>query len=379
MIEKLEEQLTPVINAWGTPTPFGVSRSSPEVAQAVASGLQRHVVIAELSRVVADRVKAVCKTESAIFCHCAAGALTLAAAGALTRDDAAAVATLPVSNDTRVIAIQEEHCVNYGQPVTQALRLSGSQVAILSGSAEHRIATMDELVRRGQLRAIVYVSSSLVLTPARLSRDQLFGYAKAANAWLIVDAAAQDWRLDQTDELSKADLTIFSLQKYLAGPTCGLLVGSSLAITAAQAHLAGIGRAMKPTKEALFGAWAALEQRDWLRLGAQRGENIERAQRFANAMGSLFAGRSTVSADDDHGPFPRLHLDFGVREAALAAADSLRDGYPRIAVGRSRIGDGIVTLELTHVDSKEEAILLAAVKRAMTSYGVRTAGRNPLS
>jgi len=359
-----EATLSDVINAWGTPTPFGVSRSSPGVARAAGQGLLRHVEIDELAARVAERIVAVAGTEAAWFCHCSAAGVTLAAAGALAGSDPVAVAALPRRDEAGVIAIQEEHCVHYGQPIEQALRLSGAHVLRLAGSPDQRRAALDAAARAGTLRAVMAVDSSLVKHQAALTRPMLSTLARRHGVGLIVDAAAQDWRLNDRDALAQADITLFSAQKYLAAPTCGILAGTQRAVDAARAHLGGIGRAMKPSKEALFGLWQALDERDWAGLPALRQRNLARSQRFARAVRADDAAPVRVSVQDtaDHGPFPRVLLRYAPPASAAQVAEQLMRGSPRIAVGRGHLDRNALTLELTHVDPGEEAQLLARLQ-----------------
>jgi len=355
--------LSNLINAWGTPTPFGVSRSSPSVAEAAGWALRRHVDIDELATQLAQRVVAVAGTPAAWFCHCAAAGVTLAAAGALAGADPAAVVALPRRDESGVIAIQEEHCVHYGQPIEQALRLSGAQVHRLSGPPAQRWAELETLSRDGVLRAVVLVESSLARQATPLARQALSDFARRQGVWLIVDAAAQDWRLNDRKALAEADVTVFSAQKYLAAPTCGIVVGTAPAIAAIRAHLGGIGRAMKPTKEALAGLWQALAERDWNGLPALREQNVARARDFARELrkdGTL--PHVSVHADDAYGPFPRLFLDYGTKACAARVADLLISGEPRVAVGRGHLDRNILTVELTHVSPEEQAQLLGLLR-----------------
>lgn len=364
--------LTSIINAWGTPTPFGVSRSSATVAQIAALALQRHADIDELAAQVAGRVLQITGTQAAWFCHCSAAGITLAAAGALAGADPAAVAALPRRDEAGVIAIQQEHCVNYGQPIEQAIRLSGAHVRQLEGPAAQRWAQLEALAREGTLRGIVYVESSLTKRPAALMRGALSEFARRHGAWLIVDAAAQDWRMNDRQALAEADVTIFSAQKYLAAPTCGIAAGTAPAIGAMRAHLAGIGRAMKPTKEALAGLWQALAERDWSALPVLRERNIARARRFADALrqGAVAWPRISVAEDDVYGPYPRIFLDYGPNASAAEVADRLMNGEPRIAVGRGHLDRNALTLELTFVSPEEESHLLHRLRDAHADAGV---------
>jgi selenocysteine lyase/cysteine desulfurase len=154
------------------------------------------------------------------------------------------------------------------------------------------------------------------------------------------------------------DITIFSAQKYLAGPTCGILVGQRQSISAAAANLAGIGRGMKPTKEALFGLSAAILERDWNGLAKLAQKNTQRAQHFATAFTAATGYESQIGQGPKYGPYPRVLLDYGDATKAQRVAEGLLAHAELIAVGKGQIDSGIITIELTHVSSDEEARLL---------------------
>ncbi|MDQ2140695.1 aminotransferase class V-fold PLP-dependent enzyme [Alcaligenaceae bacterium B3P038] len=355
-----------VINAWGTPTPFGVSRSPLEVAAAAAGALTRHTDIERLQDAVATMVTAQAGTEAACFCHCAAAGVTLAVAAALTGTDAVRIAALPDVADENVVAIQTEHQVNYGHPITQAIRLAGAKVLVLDGTVEQRIQQLADHRAAGTLAAVVAVSSTLVKTPAPIGLVALAKRARDAGVPFIVDAAAQDWRLNDPTWFNGIDIAIFSAQKYLAAPTCGILTGSAAHIAAARANLGGIGRGMKPTKEALAGVAAALPMRAALLLSDVRDANMARAHHLIASCGDLPYRFDTLESAD-YGPYPRIALTCSNAREATMLADALRQHEPSIVVGRHALSQGVVTLELTHVTDEEAQTIVAALHGSTAS------------
>jgi len=355
-----------VINAWGTPTPFGVSRSPQEVATAAADALTQHTDIERLQDAVAALVTAQAGTEAACFCHCAAAGVTLAVAAALTGVEPSRIAALPDVSGPNIVAIQAEHQVNYGHPITQAIRLAGARVLVLDGTIEQRTRQLDEHRAAGTLAAVVAVSSTLVKNPAPIGLGALAELARDAAVPFIVDAAAQDWRLGDAAWFDGIDIAIFSAQKYLAAPTCGVLTGRAQVIAAARANLSGIGRGMKPTKEALAGVAAALQLRAGVSLSDVRSANVARAQRLIAACSTL-PYRFEVLDGADFGPYPRIALACRDTGQATALADALRQYQPSIVVGRHALSSGIVTLELTHVSEDEAETLVEALHAIATS------------
>jgi seryl-tRNA(Sec) selenium transferase len=88
-------RLDPVVNARGTYTPLGVSRSSQKVREAVDEALSRFYVMDELqdaaSRLIADMTGA----EAGAVVHCTAAGITLAVAACMTGASAENIAALP--------------------------------------------------------------------------------------------------------------------------------------------------------------------------------------------------------------------------------------------------------------------------------------------
>jgi len=116
-----------VINARGTFTPLGVSRSTEAVATETGAALRHFFHMGDLQdragRIIADRAG----VEAAAVCHCAAAAITIACAAVMAGADPERVVRLPdTSGMKNRVVIQAGHLVNYGQPVDQAVRLSGA-------------------------------------------------------------------------------------------------------------------------------------------------------------------------------------------------------------------------------------------------------------
>lgn len=358
----LLEALPSPVNAWGTPTPYGVSRSSDSVVAAVSDALRTHVDMQRLQDLAEEVVCSLSGAEAACFCHCAAAGIVLAAAASITGTSAKSAAALPSSADA-LIVLQEEHAVDYGQPLPQTLRLTGCGVHLLRGSTAQRIADLQSLAAQVRVAAFVYVESQLVRSSAPLSRQDCQELAKGIGAMFIVDAAAQDWRLADRDFTASADLIVFSAQKYLAAPTCGIVIGRCQAIAACKVNLPGIGRPMKTTKEALYGLVAAILERDWRDLSGLRDRNIARAAAFASEVERRTGWDAEIQSTGMQGPFPRVAIQLSSPESAREALCRLAQLPTPIVGGPSGIPWGQLVIELTHVDSAEQAYLLHQLER----------------
>jgi L-seryl-tRNA(Ser) seleniumtransferase len=352
--------LTQVINARGTFTPLGVSRSSPAVCEAVAAALREHVVMAELEAAAEAALQRWSGAEAATVVHCTAAAITLAVAAAIAGCDPRRIASLPDATGVRRdVVLPAPHAVDYGHPLVQDLRLAGAR-AVMAGDADGCDPTALAAALDGDgVACLLLVSSRLVKGHA----PDLCSAVAAAHARgipAVIDGAAQDFRVAEL-LATGADLVLISAQKYLAGPTAGLVLGSAALVGAVKAQQRGIGRAMKPTKEALAGVIAAVEERaalapeDWWQ--AQR----QKTRSFVARLGRL-PGVVAASLPDPTGlPFERAILHVTGTDAsgrATALADALRAGTPSIWVMDHAATAGEIGFELVPLRSEEmEAIL----------------------
>ncbi|MBV7543062.1 hypothetical protein [Acidovorax sp. sic0104] len=363
---------TRLVNAWGTPTLYGVSRSSTAVAKAAAAALQTHFNMAELQECVAAEVRSLSNTPAASFCHCSAAGILISVAAALTNGRTELARDLPRVHEDGVTVINVEHCVDYGHSILQAVRTTGSLVEILTGTREQRLSKLAELGRAGVLKAALWVESLLAQTPPPLDRNEFATAAHHFNAWLIVDAAAKDWKLADPAFLKSMDLAIFSAQKYLAAPTCGIVVGTKLAIAAFNSNLKCIGRPMKPTKDALMGVLAAIRERDWHALDAEREGNRGRAERFTQRLLRDVVADVLVESGTEHGPYPRIALHLGSSALATELFETLLALPEPIVLNPARKASGVLDIELTHVDDEEEVHLIEQLARALRAQRDRT-------
>ncbi|RYF42077.1 MAG: threonine aldolase [Comamonadaceae bacterium] len=352
-----------VLNAWGTATPFGVSRSDPAVAEAVARMLQRPVVMAELQAEAGWRLTRWSGAEAGCVTHCTAAAVTLAVAACMAGSDPQAVAQLPDPAGLPFrVPMLAAHAVNYGHPIVQAVRLAGA-LPVLCPSPE----ALQAALAGPDSACVLAVESHLAPGSGAALTGELLGLAHAAGVPLVLDAAAQDWRAAQL-VAGGADLVLLSAQKYLRAPTAGLVLGRASLVAAVDAQHGGIGRAMKPTKEALAGVIAALDQRQAMPLEAWRAQQQRKVDVVAQAA-AQWPGVTVAREPDPQGNgFERLWLtlEAGIgRLDAAAVVRRLRDGDPAVAVAPHRIARGQIGLELTGVDETELEELCALLAAAL--------------
>jgi uncharacterized pyridoxal phosphate-dependent enzyme len=352
--------LSHVINAAGSFTPLGVSRSSAGVARAAGDALTQFFVIDQLQDALSIAISQFTGADAGVAVHCAAGGITLSIAAAMTGTDQTRIASLPDTQGVpNRVVIPAGHAVNYGHPIMQDIRLAGA-TPIFAGSAEQCSAQdIRSALAHPDVACLLLVASRLVCgQPVDLG--QAVAEAHLRGVPTIIDGAAQDMRIGEL-LATGADLVLVSAHKYLASPTAGLVIGRRDLVEAVRAQQKGIGRAMKPSKEAIIGVLTAIDERQQLDLPKWREGEDWKISAFIDRAGRI-SGLAARSERDPAGmPFSRVHLTVDSARARLdanALADALRSGAPSIWVMEHRLPHSELVLELVPVsDSELETIL----------------------
>ena len=354
-----------VINAWGTATPFGVSRCDVAVAQAAADMLRRYVVMAELQALAGERIAEWSGAQAACVTHCTAAALTLSAAACIAGSDPRRIAQLPDAQTwPRRIPILATQQVNYGQSIMQALRMAGALPEAYADLAEFDLA-----LSRPGVACIVVVESHLAPGSGSQVTRELSRRARAAGVPLVLDGAAQDWRVSEL-LASGADLVLVSAHKYLRAPTAGIVMGRSDLVAAVDAQHSGIGRGMKPTKEAIAGVLAAIEARRNVPPTLWHSQEMRKVNAVAQVAASWRGIEVRRQPDPQGNGFERLWLAVDAATVGKNAAQLvglLRDGDPAVAVAPHGVQGGEIGLELTGVEDDELGELCALLEAAFSS------------
>jgi L-seryl-tRNA(Ser) seleniumtransferase len=353
--------LTPVINAHGTFTPLGVSRSSSRVGTAVAEALASFFVVDELQEAASRAIAQATGAQAGAVTHCVAAGITLAIAAAMTRGAPECVAALPdTSGMPNRVVLPAGHAVDYGHPIVHDIRLAGA-TPVLVGSAEAcTIADLEQALSHAGTACLLLVSSRLTYgTPLDLAQAVAAAHRRGVPA--IVDGAAQDLRIGEL-LATGANLVLVSAHKYLASPTAGLVIGDLDLVKAVRAQDKGIGRAMKASKEAIIGALVALEERQRLDLAAWRKTQDAKVSGLV-ARANALPGIAARAVPDPAGmPFARAHLRVDPARAgrdAKTLAQELKGGTPSIWVMTHGLDAGELILELVPLtDAEIDTILL---------------------
>jgi L-seryl-tRNA(Ser) seleniumtransferase len=350
--------LRPIINVSGTMTGLGASIVVPEAVAAVTAILTEFVEIDDLQRRASATIARLCATEAGFVTASCAAAISLAVAGTITGSDLAAIERLPDTAGLRnEVVIQAGHMVSYGAPVEQAIRLAGAQVVPVgqaTGTHGYQLAG----AIGPHTAAAVYVVSHHTVQYGMLPLARFCTIAQAAHVPVIVDAASE---YDLRGFLAAgADLTLYSAQKFLGGPTAGIVAGRKELVRAAFLQNRGIGRGMKVGKEGIAGAIAALEA--WER----RDHAVARAVEMAalQLWQQHLAGRpgitATVMPDPTNNPLDRLMLVVDPAVARITAwdlADRLAAGPVPVIVRDHEVEQGFFFIDPCNLHPGEAEIV----------------------
>jgi uncharacterized pyridoxal phosphate-dependent enzyme len=358
-------QLTPVINAAGSFTPLGVSRSSSFVAQSAAQALGAFFIMEELQQLASRRLASFAGSEAGAVTHCAAAAITQAVAACIAGTDEAAVAALPDTGERKnVVVIPAGHCVNYGHPIVTDIRLAGGRVHQAGDAASLHMTDLERCLDAPGVCCLLLVSSRLT-SFHHLEFAAAISAARSRGIPTVIDGAAQDMRVRHL-LATGADAVLLSAHKYLASPTAGLVLGTQAFVDAFRAQERGIGRAMKASKEAIVGVLAALEERTGLDGGAWKIEQQRKVDLMLQILRSCPGLHARAENDPVGMPFQRIKLIFAEGAyVATAVATHLKADRPSIWVMEHGLADGLIQMELVSLHEQEVRHLALRVMAAM--------------
>lgn len=363
--------LTPVINAAGSFTPLGVSRSSAHVAHSAAAALQSFFVMNELQALASKRLSAYCGCEAAAVTHCVSAAITQAVAACIAGTDAEAIGNLPdAKGRANAVVIPAGHCVNYGHPLVNDIRLAGATV-IQAGTREAcSLHDIEQALDQPGVCCLLLVSSRLT-TFQDLDMRGAVTAARNRGIPVVIDGAAQDMRIPELLGTG-ADAVLISAHKYLASPTAGLVLGTRTFVECFRAQEAGIGRAMKPSKEAIVGVLAALEERQAMDPVAWRQQQDKKVVTAVALLGACPGIQANAEPDPVGMPFQRVRIQI-LKGAAVAraVAQTLKAGSPSIWVMEHQLDQGAILLELVALSEEEVQQLVEAIGSALADLAPR--------
>jgi uncharacterized pyridoxal phosphate-dependent enzyme len=365
VLRGLGSRLGAVINAAGTFTPVGVSRSSPAVAAAAAWALQHYLPIEALQREVDRQLADFSGLEAGTVVHCTSAAVVLAVAAMMTGPDPDRVARLPdATGMKRRVLLPGPHRVNYGHPIETDIRLPGAEPWIIGDRDHCAWEALDAALAEPEVAGLLLVRSHLTTDPD-FDHARACAMARARGVPVVLDAAAQDFNIRRLAAWAPTAI-LCSAQKYLTAPTAGLVVGTRPFVEAVRLQDKGIGRPMKASKEALVGVLAALQERAGLDVPAYQAEQLRKAESMRQRLSGLSGITASVRPDPQGLPLSRVRVDFdGGAAIARAVTAAMKAGDPAVWVMEHGLAEGFCQLELVSLTEAELDGLAAAFLGAL--------------
>ena len=251
--------ISEIINAAGSITRLGGTRTRPETLELMAQAARVMVNIDDLNRTAGREVARLTGAEAGFVCSGAAGGLLLQAAACIAGNDPVKMRQLPNTDGLKdEIVIHTMHRF----PYDQAYRAAGAKMVEFGDYLYAHPWQLEGAINE-RTAAIAYLcapfSSNKVMPLERVCE-----IARAHDVPVIVDAASM---LPPRENLYRylragADMVVYSGGKGVRGPQgSGILVGradliESAALQASPAQF--LGRGMKVAKEEVIGLVASL-------------------------------------------------------------------------------------------------------------------------
>ena len=252
-------EISPIINAAGSITRLGGSRTRPETLELMSQAARVMVNIDDLNRAAGREVARLTGAEAGFVCSGAAGGLLLQAAACIAGNDPVKMRQLP---DTEGLKNEVVIHTMHRFPYDQAYRAAGAKMVEFGDYLYAHPWQLEGAINE-RTAAVAYLCSPFSSNKV-MPLDQVCEIAHAHDLPVIVDAASM---LPPRENLYRflragADMVVYSGGKGVRGPQgSGILVGRADLIEAAalQASPAQfLGRGMKVAKEEVIGLVASL-------------------------------------------------------------------------------------------------------------------------
>ena len=268
--------VAPIINAAGSITRLGGTRTRPETLELMEKAARVMVNIDDLNRAAGREVALLVGAEAGLVCSGAAGGLLLQAAACITGDDPVKMRQLPDTDGLRnEIIIHTMHRF----PYDQAYRAAGAKMVEFGDYLYAHPWQLEGAITE-RTAAVAYLCSPFA-SDRVMPLDRVCDIAHAHDLPVIVDAASM---LPPRENLYRylragADMVVYSGGKGIRGPQgSGILVGRADLIEAATLQASPgqfLGRGMKVAKEEVIGLVASLaafvEEDEEAEMAAYRG------------------------------------------------------------------------------------------------------------
>ncbi len=248
-----------IINAAGSITRLGGTRTRPETLELMAQAARVMVNIDDLNRAAGQEVARLTGAEAGFVCSGAAGGLLLQAAACIAGNDPVKMRQLPDTTGLKnEIVIHTMHRF----PYDQAYRAAGARMVEFGDYLYAHPWQLEGAINE-RTAAVAYLCSPFSSNKV-MPLERVCEIAHAHDVPVIVDAASM---LPPRENLYRflragADMVVYSGGKGVRGPQgSGILVGRADLIEAAATQASPaqfLGRGMKVAKEEVIGLVASL-------------------------------------------------------------------------------------------------------------------------
>ena len=326
--------VAPIINAAGSITRLGGTRTRPDTLELMSQAARMMVSIDDLNRAAGKELARLTGAEAGFVCSGAAGGLVLQAAAVIAGNDPVKMRQLPDTDGLKnEIIIHTMHRF----PYDQAYRVAGARMVEFGDYLYAHPWQLEGAINE-RTAAVAYLSSPFSSTRV-MPLENVCEIAHAHDVPVIVDAASM---LPPRANLYRylragADMVVYSGGKGVRGPQgAGILVGRAdlIEAAAAQANPAQfLGRGMKVAKEEIIGLVASLaafvEEDEDAEMEAYRAK----VQKVVDALVELPGLQVTLEHDSVNYLIPHAVLRFTDEwrgPSRDAIVDTLESGDPRI-------------------------------------------------
>ncbi len=358
-----------ILNACGKMTALSGAKVLPEIAAQASASLGEFYDLDELQAAASKVIARVTGAEAGCVTACTAAGLTEAIAACLTGSDLAKVLKLPVVDwcAGRVV-IQKGHCVNYGAPVTQNIRVTGAEVVEVGEVNRTLREHMRHELDAGGVVAVMHVESHHAVQKGMLGLESVVELAHEFGVPVIVDGAAQDQRVAAMIEAG-ADLVVVSAHKYLCSTTGGVVAGRRDLVDAVYLQNRGIGRPMKAGKEAIFGAMAALEYREQEDMQAWTAEQDRKVALVLESLAGIEGLALGVDPDPNGCPFSRAKITPDPEVCGIDVFELNRrmaEGDPSVRLRAHHANEGYLYIDAIELDDEEVRLVCERIRELLT-------------
>jgi len=357
--------LRQVINASGKMTALGATAVAPEVAEALARGAQEYVVMDELLAAAGERIARATGAEAAVPTIGAAAGIAIATAACVAGTDLAAIEALPDSlGRPNEVVLPKGHSVHFGASITQMIRLGGGK-PVEAGHTNLVTAAHLECAITDRTVALFYCKSHHAVQKGMPGLPEIIAIGRRHGLPVVVDAAAEE---DLRRYVSMgADLVIYSGGKAIGGPTSGFICGRRDLVKACAMQYAGVGRAMKVSKEAIAGLLTAIDlyERKDVHAAAQRDK--ARMEWLVDQLNQIPGLKARLIQDEAGREIYRASVAV-LPEAGITAAEMVRRlecSNPAIYTRNHQLNLGIINIDPRPLLPGQEEVILARFREIL--------------